>query len=318
MVKQVPPMTCSEPQKFSEKLHEIKECNWQVNEGPYELVYLRPVLFYGRHGAVAAQGQVGNQECSAEIPVNFVIPENKEEVKEEPKPDETEDKESEGHEKMNIEEDSAGVTETFPTEESKKKEDESEKKKVDTEIKNHKEEFNLSLEKDTVTMIPDDTKQSDANESNNEGEQKEITKVNCITPDDQTETETTNENGESREPTQSSEIGTVSVIQDNDNQNNEKKEIDFKEHNDEANNCVTPDDKIIPKEAGDSEEQAAQSSEIGSVIVIPDEDKNGDNQEILFNEQHDKHNNEVTHKEKVGVNDVTTNNIKETSTTTQK
>ena len=75
MVTQVPPMICSEPRKLSEKLHEIKECHWQVNDGPYELVYLRPVLFHNRHGAVAAQGQVGNKECVAKTVFNIATQE---------------------------------------------------------------------------------------------------------------------------------------------------------------------------------------------------------------------------------------------------
>ena len=323
MVTQVPPMICSEPQKFSEKLHEIKECNWQVNEGPYELVYLRPVLFYGRHGAVAAQGQVGNQECSAESHINFAIPENKEEVKEEPKPDETEDKdeESEGREKMNIDEGKQEeitkgncITPYDQTETETKK------------VKGESGDPTQSSESGIVSVILDEDKQNGENpkidfkehnnEPNNEHTQ-EITDLKCVTSDDKIETETPNEAEESEEqPAQSSEIGTVSAIQDKDKQNGENQEI---EHNDEVNNCVTPDDKVIPKEAGDSEEKVAQSSEIGTVIVIPNEDKqNGENQEKHFNEQNDKHNNEVTHKEKVGVTYVTTNNIKETSATTEK
>ena len=75
MVTQVPPMICSEPQTFSEKLHEIKDCNWQVKDGPYELVYMCPVLFHGRHGAVAVQGQVGNQEYAAKTVFNIVTKE---------------------------------------------------------------------------------------------------------------------------------------------------------------------------------------------------------------------------------------------------
>lgn len=63
MVTQVPPMICSEPIKFNEKFHAIKESKWQDNISDYELVYYRPVLFYGIHGAVAAQGQVGNRAC---------------------------------------------------------------------------------------------------------------------------------------------------------------------------------------------------------------------------------------------------------------
>ena len=155
----------------------------------YELLYLCPVLFYGRHGAVAAQGQVGNQEFVAETALNFALPQNKEEVKEEPKPDETEDKdkESECHENLIIEEDSPGVTKTFFAEESKEQEDEPESKEVDIEINKQKDEFNLSIDKDTVTKISDINMQSGENaeissskqnnESNNEGTQKEITET---------------------------------------------------------------------------------------------------------------------------------------------
>ena len=65
-------------------------------------------------------------------------------------------------------------------------------------MNNQKDEFNLSLDKDTVTMIPDDNKQSGEiaeipsnkrnDEANNEGRQKEMTEVNCITTDNKTET----------------------------------------------------------------------------------------------------------------------------------
>ena len=71
MVTQVPPMICSEPIKFNEKFHDIKECKWQYNVDHFELVYYRPVLFYGIHGAVAAQGQVGNRACPIEAMTNF-------------------------------------------------------------------------------------------------------------------------------------------------------------------------------------------------------------------------------------------------------
>ena len=71
MVTQVPPMICSEPIKFNEKFHAIKESKWQDNISDYELVYYRPVLFYGIHGAVAAQGQVGNRACPIETMTNF-------------------------------------------------------------------------------------------------------------------------------------------------------------------------------------------------------------------------------------------------------
>ena len=48
-----------------------------------------------------------------------------------------------------------------------------------------------------------------------------------------------------------------------------------------------------------SEELVAQSSEDGTVSIIPDDSKqNGENHEIHFNETRDKANNEVTRKEK--------------------
>ena len=264
MVTQVPPMMCSEPQKFSEKLHEIKECNWQVNEGPYELVYLRPVLFYGRHGAVAAQGQVGNQECSAENALNFAIPEKRHEVKEEP--DETEDKECKGHENAITEEDRAGVRETFVTEESKEKEVESEEKKIDNDISQQNDQCNQSLDRE---MIRDDNEQSgeiaeihynkqndegdnagtqkevleascvttdDKIETNNEDAHKEETKTSSVTIEDKKETETSNEAEESDEPNQPSENAAVTVFPHKNKQNSENQEVPFNERNDEANN----------------------------------------------------------------------------------
>ena len=39
MVTQVPAMICSEPIKFNEKFHDIKESKWQDNISDYELVY---------------------------------------------------------------------------------------------------------------------------------------------------------------------------------------------------------------------------------------------------------------------------------------
>ena len=297
MVTQVPPMMCSEPQKFSEKLHEIKECNWQVNEGPYELVYLRPVLFYGRHGAVAAQGQVGNQECSAETVLNFAIPENKVGAKEEPKHDETKDKEGEGYENVMVEENSACATKPFVAEESKEKEDESEEGKVDTEMNRQKDEFDLSLDKDTVTSIPGENKQSGEiaetpfnkqnDDPNTEGTQMVVTEANCNTPNNKTGTETSNEGVKSGEPIQSSAIRTVSVIPNEEKKNSENQEIDSKEHNNEANNedtqkqiteanCVTSDEEIeteTTNKVGVSDKPATQSSEINTISIILDEDR---------------------------------------------
>ena len=83
---------------------------------------MHPVLFYGKHSAVAAQGQVGNEKCATESALNLVIPENNEEDKEELKYDETKDKESEGYENVKVKDDSEGVTKPFVAEESKKKE----------------------------------------------------------------------------------------------------------------------------------------------------------------------------------------------------
>ena len=71
MVTQVPPMICSEPIKFNEKIHDIKECKWQESISHYELVYYRPVLFYSIHGAVAARGQVGNRAYPIETMTTF-------------------------------------------------------------------------------------------------------------------------------------------------------------------------------------------------------------------------------------------------------
>ena len=179
--------------------------------------------------------------------------------------------------------------------------------KIKTETPNEAEESEeplaLSSEIGTVSKIPDEDKQN--------GENQEIHFIehngeanNCVTPDDKIETETPNEADESEEPTaQSSEIGTVSKIPDEDKQNGENQEIDFIEHNGEANNCVTPDDKIeteTPNEAEESEEPTAQSSEIGTVSKIPDEDKqNGENQEIHFIEHNGEANNCVTPDDKI-------------------
>ena len=198
--------------------------------------------------------------------------------------------------------------------------------KIKTETPNEAEESQeptaQSSEIGTVSKIPDEDKQNgekqkiDFKEHNDEAN-------NCVTLDEKIETETPNEAGESEKPpAQSSEIGTVSKIPDEDKQNGENQEVDFKEHNDEASNCVTPDNNIeteTPNEAGESEKPPAQSSEIGTVSKIPDDDKqNGENEDIHITEQNDKANNEVTHKGKAGVNYVTTKDIDETAATTEK
>ena len=58
-------MICSQPIKYNEdhdiyEDHNIKQCAWPIEDGPYKLVYIRPVLFYGHNGSVAAKGQIGN------------------------------------------------------------------------------------------------------------------------------------------------------------------------------------------------------------------------------------------------------------------
>ena len=61
MLALTPPQIVSMPEaEFDNNLHEKHYSTWKTEEGPYDLVYLRPVLFNGRHGAVAVPGQVGN------------------------------------------------------------------------------------------------------------------------------------------------------------------------------------------------------------------------------------------------------------------
>ena len=70
MVTLIPPMICSQPVRYNEHHHDIKQCAWTIEDGPYKLVYIRPVLFYGRNGNVAAKGQVGNISTDDENAVN--------------------------------------------------------------------------------------------------------------------------------------------------------------------------------------------------------------------------------------------------------
>lgn len=68
MVTRVPPMICSvRPNEFDDDIHEIKHTSWKVESPPYELTYIRPILFYGQHGAVAEKGQVGNNPTDKPI-----------------------------------------------------------------------------------------------------------------------------------------------------------------------------------------------------------------------------------------------------------
>ena len=70
MVTLIPPMICSQPVRYNEHHHDIKQCAWTIEDGPYKLVYIRPVLFYGLNGNVAAKGQVGNISTDDENAVN--------------------------------------------------------------------------------------------------------------------------------------------------------------------------------------------------------------------------------------------------------
>ena len=61
MLALTPPQIVSMPDiEFDKNLHEQHYSTWKTEEGPYDLVYLRPILFNGRHGAIAVPGQVGN------------------------------------------------------------------------------------------------------------------------------------------------------------------------------------------------------------------------------------------------------------------
>ena len=75
MVTQVPPMICSvKPNKFDDDIHDIKHTSWKVESPPYELTYIRPILFYGQHGVVAVKGQVGNNPVEKEdTPIDQII-----------------------------------------------------------------------------------------------------------------------------------------------------------------------------------------------------------------------------------------------------
>ena len=66
MVTLIPPAISCMPRKFDK--HYNEECNalWKVKKGPYELVYIRPVLFFGSDGHVGVAGQVGNKTCDPE------------------------------------------------------------------------------------------------------------------------------------------------------------------------------------------------------------------------------------------------------------
>ena len=72
MLTLTPPQIVSMPDMFDKRLHEIHFSSWKVEEGPYSLVYLRPILFSGRHGAVAVPGYVGNTPSVLDQPVNYV------------------------------------------------------------------------------------------------------------------------------------------------------------------------------------------------------------------------------------------------------
>ena len=75
MVTQVPPMICSvKPNEFDDSIHDIKHTSWKVESPPYELTYIRPILFFGQHGVVAVKGQVGNNPVEKEDkPIDQII-----------------------------------------------------------------------------------------------------------------------------------------------------------------------------------------------------------------------------------------------------
>ena len=71
MVTLIPPAISCTPRKFDKHYHEQRNALWKVKKGPYELIYTRPVLFFGSDGHVGMAGQVGNKPCDPEGAINF-------------------------------------------------------------------------------------------------------------------------------------------------------------------------------------------------------------------------------------------------------
>ena len=71
MVTLIPPAISCTPSKFDKHYNEQRNALWKVKKGPYELVYTRPVLFFGYDGHVGVAGQVGNKPCDPEGAINF-------------------------------------------------------------------------------------------------------------------------------------------------------------------------------------------------------------------------------------------------------
>lgn len=72
MVTLIPPAISCMPRKFDKHYNEQRNALWKVKKGPYELVYTRPVLFFGSDGHVGVMGQVGNKPCDPKGAVNFI------------------------------------------------------------------------------------------------------------------------------------------------------------------------------------------------------------------------------------------------------
>ena len=72
MVTLIPPAISCTPRKFDKHYNEQRDALWKVKKGPYELVYTRPVLFFGSDGHVGMTGQVGNKPCDPEGAINFI------------------------------------------------------------------------------------------------------------------------------------------------------------------------------------------------------------------------------------------------------
>jgi hypothetical protein len=64
MVSLIPPAVSATPTKYNDITHEQRHAHWTIHDGSYELVYYRPVLYFGEDAYVAHCGQVGNEACS--------------------------------------------------------------------------------------------------------------------------------------------------------------------------------------------------------------------------------------------------------------
>ena len=70
MFKCVPPLVACQPAKFSVEWHETMPAYWTDLEGPYGLVYYKPVLLFTPYGPVAEKGQVGRIKCEEQTSIN--------------------------------------------------------------------------------------------------------------------------------------------------------------------------------------------------------------------------------------------------------